>query len=638
MSSKKAVRQISKKTASTKYSAKNYYFGANENNRHRAKAFNKNKTHTRNNYLDLGFFQTYSPEEMRENLFFVFQSGTTHREQIREQGLPGTISHYQKLAEQTLMNAARVSLSIEQAFMKDFFDGCKQYQGQEEAFLAIMEMYGLGDIFRKNGSYSTDDVQTFFNSKLFGFAQTIGSTGNITYGKSGIVISDVYEICYEQIRHSTYEIGITFSKNKNTPEIAKQKISNLLVQYAEGLSPSKDSASGFGGLFGDFFQNASSDQIKSICDEMAENFVEQMKTKDADTQVNMVEAAVISDQKPDAVSFRGGGKENLYSGTLWEIIPGEVMNQIAGKSFRLADGKTTATFVETGTRAAKKVTSRFSQQIGKTRKKSEYGRTDIQGIFTGLGPKNNSYTLNISMKSVMGYSKAADGGKGKSKATKTARLYGGGQLVTALDRIESSSLFDQGGLMTTQDFDDIVWLIINGAQGGLFEDNREQILQIFQALISFCAMDEMTVGVDLTNSLLQGKIDNPNPFSNGGIINMICVNGYMIPASRYFENVYALFTQIRTNSLQGTISFANTFPEADMKTQRFMLGYLDWLDDNGLRYIHEVDKDGNPIHKGRKGGGDPDKVKGNILQNTKANGFTLKYSGSISDFWNKMIN
>ena len=29
------------------------------------------------------------------------------------------------------------------------------------------------------------------------------------------------------------------------------------MQYIKGMSPSKDSASGFGGLFGDFFDNAS---------------------------------------------------------------------------------------------------------------------------------------------------------------------------------------------------------------------------------------------------------------------------------------------------------------------------------------------------------------------------------------------
>lgn len=638
MSSKKTVRQISKKTASTKYSAKHYYFGANGNNRRRVRAFNKNKTHTRTDYLDHGFFQDYAPEEMRKNLFFVFQSGTSSKEQIREQGLPGTISRYQKIVEDTLMKAAAASSAIEQAFMKDFFEGCKQYQGQEEAFLSIMKLYGLDGIFKKSGSYSTDDVQAFFNSKLFSFADIIGSTGDITYAKSGIVITDIYEKCYEKVRHASYEIGRTFYKNKNTPEIAKANISKLLMQYIKGMSPSKDSASGFGGLFGDFFDNASQDQIKSICDDMAESFVNQMKTKDEDNQINMVEAAVIGDEKPDAVAFRGGGRENLSGGILAEICVEKIGGMCAGKNFRLADGKTTAVFRDVGTRAAKKVTSRFSKQVGRTRKNTEYGRTDVEGIFTGLGPKNNSYTLNISVKSVMGYSKASGDGKVKSKASKTARLYGGGQLATALDRIESSSLFDQGGLMTTENFDDIVWLIINGAQGGLFEDNREQILQIFQALISFCAMDEMTIGAGLDDFLLTGKIKNPNPFAGGGIINMININGYMIPASRYFENVYALVTQIRTDSLQGTITFANTFPESNMKTQRFMLGYMDWLDDNGLRYVKKVDNEGNPITRGRKRGGDPDKVRGNILQNTKANGFTLKYRGSISDFWSKMTN
>jgi hypothetical protein len=55
-------------------------------------------------------------------------------------------------------------------------------------------------------------------------------------------------------------------------------------------------------------------------------------------------------------------------------------------------------------------------------------------------------------------------------------IYSGGTLGSALNRIYSSPVFSETGMLTEDNFIDLAYLLINAAQGGISENNKDQAI------------------------------------------------------------------------------------------------------------------------------------------------------------------
>ena len=170
---------------------------------------------------------------------------------------------------------------------------------------------------------------------------------------------------------------------------------------------------------------------------------------------------------------------------------------------------------------------------------------------------------------------------------------------------------------------DIVYLLINGAQGGIYEKERSTTIKIYKAIASFCAIDEMYSDQGFGDNLFNGQMDL-SLLDNGlnpVVVNLFVINGQYIPASQYFKAVLDLMEQVKKQAYVNTsITFADTFSEANYKTDTFMLGYLDYIEDNRLNYTGKLK-------------GDPYKVSGNIMSKTKVGSYYMIWNRLSKQFW-----
>lgn len=627
-----AQRKITKSTIN---SANNYYYTANnKNQRKRRRSARKNKTHRPGSspYLDLGFFQQYNEQERKDNLFFVLEHGLSKKNRIAPGDLNVKVQTSYSAAIKALENAGAISEKAETNFLSDFtsFFKTSGTLRTNERLLEVLQTYGLRELFEKS-NYTSADVEQFFNSKLFSPTSGITADTSLVDANGQTLTYDTFDTYYMKIHDMAFGFKNALKKARNMAE-AREILSRKFDEYLGGMGTNVvTKVSGLGSMLGEF-KNIDPNIIAEIKEQIINEFMEQtLKLPEGD--LSNFDYNLVKSEDEEGLLKLETGNDQIH-GSFQEMMEEAMRKALDGLQIELTGGNLAILSTRTGNESSPKNSSKFRQMSGLS-DEEKMGRTDVKLIYSLDRPKyKTNYQINISDKMVQGYSRSKDKKTiGKSKASKQAHLYHGGQLGVALDRLTNSSLFDRGGAMTEEDFNDIVFMTINAAQGGIYQDARPQLIQIYGALTSFLSMDEMSNDLGF-NNLFNGDSANDGINTSSTIINLISINGYYIPASLFFKAVKKKIQSNGSGLYHTSITFANTFPESTSSGQAYIQGYMDWIQDNHLNYGTPFEK--NNVTVG-SAAGSPQKVQANILQNTKIGGLDLKWSGSINTFWGELM-
>ena len=574
----------------------------------------------RKQYLDYGFFTEYTPQQMKDNLFFVFQAGAKDISKIKfDEGL---VERAEASARKAVESAYKASVLVESGFIKEFSNNFKKDENVQQAVGNLLQSFGVLDIFNKDGGYSDDEIKRFYNSPIFNFSKSV--TGSFTDKSQYSGNADDADFYYQKIHDMALGLRNAVSKEKNR-QLAYEKLKAKFEEYLKGEQGENvvTGSNGLGKMLGDLGLNLIGSDLE---EQMLEQFLDEiLNVKESDT-ADMVESILKKDK--NAINFKAVNQSNQVFGAFDEYLRAYVTQLLQG-TIKTIGGETITISSAAVGKELWGTSSTFSTRSGKGKNDNLAGRTDVRIMFNFNDDHKHNYKINISNKMNKGFSQAtSERGRQKSwilknpDKAKTVKVYGGGELNMALDRILSSSLMSNG-IMTEDDYFDIVYLLINGAQGGIYEKERSTTIKIYKAIASFCAIDEMYSDQGFGDNLFNGQMDL-SLLDNGlnpVVVNLFVINGQYIPASQYFKAVLDLMEQIKKQTYVNTsITFADTFPEANYKTDTFMLGYLDYIGDNGLNYSGKLK-------------GDPYKVSGNIMSKTKVGSYYMIWNRLSKQFW-----
>lgn len=579
----------------------------------------KNKNQSKN-YLDYGFFADYTPQQMKDNLFFVFQAGASDVGKIKFN--PNIIEKAQSNARKAVESAYNFSILAESGFIQEFSRNFKEDKNVQEAIGNLLRSFGLLEIFNKDGGYTSDEIKKFYNSPIFNFSGSV--TGSYTDKSQYSGNADDADFYYQKIHDMALGLRNAVSKETNRA-LAYEKLKVKFEEYLKGEQGVNvvTGSQGLGKMLGDLGINLIGSELE---EQMLNQFLDEILNVDESTTADMVESILKQDK--NAINFKAVNQSNQVFGAFDEYLRAYVTQLLEGNIQTIGGDNLSITALATG-KEIWETSSKFSSRSGKGKNNNLAGRTDVRILFNFKDNHKHNYKINISNKMNKGFSQATSE-KGKQKSwilknpdkAKTVRTYGGGELNMALDRILSSSLLTDG-IMTEDNYFDIVYLLINGAEGGIYESDRSNIIKIYKAIASFCAIDEMYSDQGFGSEVFNGKVDL-SLLDNGlnpVVVNLFVINGQYIPASQYFKAVLNLMDQIKDQAYVNTsITFANTFPEANYKTDTFMLGYLDYIENNELTQTGKLK-------------GDPYKVAGNIMSKTKVGSYYMIWNRMSKQFW-----
>lgn len=574
----------------------------------------------RKQYLDYGFFTEYTPQQIKDNLFFVFQAGAKDISKIKfDEGL---VERAEASARKAVESAYKASVLVESGFIKEFSSNFKKDENIQQAVGNLLQSFGVLDIFNKDGGYSEDEIKRFYNSPIFNFSKSV--TGSFTDKSQYSGNADDADFYYQKIHDMALGLRNAVSKEKNR-QLAYEKLKAKFEEYLKGEQGENvvTGSSGLGKMLGDLGLDLIGSDLE---EQMLEQFLDEILNVEESNTADMVESILKKDK--NAINFKAVNQSNQVFGAFDEYLRAYVTQLLQG-TIKTIGGETITIKSSAVGQETWNTSSTFSTRSGKGKNDNLAGRTDVRIMFNFNDEHKHNYKINISNKMNKGFSQAtSESGRQKSwilknpDKAKTVKVYGGGELNMALDRILSSSLMSNG-IMTEDDYFDIVYLLINGAQGGIYEKERSTTIKIYKAIASFCAIDEMYSDQGFGDNLFNGQMDL-SLLDNGlnpVVVNLFVINGQYIPASQYFKAVLDLMEQVKKQAYVNTsITFADTFPEANYKTDTFMLGYLDYIEDNGLNYSGKLK-------------GDPYKVSGNIMSKTKVGSYYMIWNRLSKQFW-----
>ena len=574
----------------------------------------------RKQYLDYGFFTEYTPQQMKDNLFFVFQAGAKDISKIKfDEGL---VERAEASARKAVESAYKASVLVESSFIKEFSNNFKKDENVQQAVGNLLQSFGILDIFNKDGGYSEDEIKRFYNSPIFNFSKSV--TGSFTNKSQYSGNADDADFYYQKIHDMALGLRNAVSKEKNR-QLAYEKLKAKFEEYLKGEQGENvvTGSNGLGKMLGDLGLNLIGSDLE---EQMLEQFLDEILNVKESNTADMVESILKKDK--NAINFKAVNQSNQVFGAFDEYLRAYVTQLLQG-TIKTIGGETITISSAAVGKELWNTSSTFSTRSGKVKNDNLAGRTDVRIMFNFNDDHKHNYKINISNKMNKGFSQAtSESGRQKSwilknpDKAKTVKVYGGGELNMALDRILSSSLMSNG-IMTEDDYFDIVYLLINGAQGGIYEKERSTTIKIYKAIASFCAIDEMYSDQGFGDNLFNGQMDL-SLLDNGlnpVVVNLFVINGQYIPASQYFKAVLDLMEQVKKQAYVNTsITFADTFPEANYKTDTFMLGYSDYIEDNGLNYSGKLK-------------GNPYKVSGNIMSKTKVGSYYMIWNRLSKQFW-----
>ena len=574
----------------------------------------------RKQYLDYGFFTEYTPQQMKDNLFFVFQAGAKDISKIKfDEGL---VERAEASARKAVESAYRASVLVESGFIKEFSSNFKKDENVQQAVGNLLQSFGVLDIFNKDGGYSEDEIKRFYNSPIFNFSKSV--TGSFTDKSQYSGNADDADFYYQKIHDMALGLRNAVSKEKNR-QLAYEKLKAKFEEYLKGEQGENvvTGSNGLGKMLGDLGLDLIGSDLE---EQMLEQFLDEILNVEESNTADMVESILKKDK--NAINFKAVNQSNQVFGAFDEYLRAYVTQLLQG-TIKTIGGETITISSAAVGKELWNTSSTFSTRSGKGKNDNLAGRTDVRIMFNFNDDHKHNYKINISNKMNKGFSQAtSESGRQKSwilknpDKAKTVKVYGGGELNMALDRILSSSLMSNG-IMTEDDYFDIVYLLINGAQGGIYEKERSTTIKIYKAIASFCAIDEMYSDQGFGDNLFNGQMDL-SLLDNGlnpVVVNLFVINGQYIPASQYFKAVLDLMEQVKKQAYVNTsITFADTFSEANYKTDTFMLGYLDYIEDNRLNYTGKLK-------------GDPYKISGNIMSKTKVGSYYMIWNRLSKQFW-----
>lgn len=574
----------------------------------------------RKQYLDYGFFAEYTPQQMKDNLFFVFQAGAKDISKIKFD--KGLVERAEASARKAVESAYKASVLVESGFIKEFSSNFKKDENVQQAVGNLLQSFGVLDIFNKDGGYSEDEIKRFYNSPIFNFSKSV--TGSFTDKSQYSGNADDADFYYQKIHDMALGLRNAVSKEKNR-QLAYEKLKAKFEEYLKGEQGENvvTGSNGLGKMLGDLGLDLIGSDLE---EQMLEQFLDEILNVEESNTADMVESILKKDK--NAINFKAVNQSNQVFGAFDEYLRAYVTQLLQGTIKTIGGGTITISSAAVG-KELWDTSSIFSTRSGKGKNDNLAGRTDVRIMFNFNDEHKHNYKINISNKMNKGFSQAtSESGRQKSwilknpDKAKSVKVYGGGELNMALDRILSSSLMSNG-IMTEDDYFDIVYLLINSAQGGIYEKERSTTIKIYKAIASFCAIDEMYSDQGFGDNLFNGQMDL-SLLDNGldpVVVNLFVINGQYIPASQYFKAVLDLMEQVKKQAYVNTsITFADTFPEANYKTDTFMLGYLDYIEDNGLNYSGKLK-------------GDPYKVSGNIMSKTKVGSYYMIWNRLSKQFW-----
>lgn len=579
----------------------------------------KNKNQ-RKSYLDYGFFSEYTPQQMKDNLFFVFQAGASDVNKIKFDS--NIVERAENNAKKAIESAYKFSLLVESSFIQEFSRNFKDDKNVQEAVGNLLQSFGLLEIFNKDGGYTSDEIKKFYNSPIFNFSSSV--SGSYTDKSQYSGNADDSDFYYQKIHDMALGLRNAVAKEKNR-QLAYEKLKLKFEEYLKGEQGINvvTGSKGLGKMLGDLGINLLGSDLE---EQMLNQFLDEILNVDESTTADMVDSILRQDK--NATNFKAVNQSNQVFGAFDEYLRAYVTQMLEGNIQTIGGDSLTITSQAVG-KEIWKTSSKFSSRSGKGENNNLAGRTDVRILFNFHDEHKHNYKINISNKMNKGFSQATSE-KGKQKSwilknpdkAKTVKTYGGGELNMALDRILSSSLLTNG-IMTEDNYFDIVYLLINGAQGGIYESERSKTIKIYKAIASFCAIDEMYSDQGFGDGLFNGQMDSSllNNGLNPVVVNLFVINGQYIPASQYFKAVLNLIDQVKDQAFVNTsITFADTFPESKYKTDTFMLGYLDYIEDNNLTYPNTLK-------------GNPNKVAGNIMSKTKVGSYYMIWNRMSKQFW-----
>lgn len=569
-------------------------------------------------FYNSGFYKIYKPKARKENLFFVFEHGTTERTSYSET----KIKTLKKRLLDSIRAAEQISLQTEYGLVTELcshLDNDSNLTKTIKEYLKADANYSeIQGIIQKGGATSQAELMQFFNSRYFNTMTGTLTAGDIVMNSRGE--KDLTDAFWRKLHQDTWGLQTAASKAVTYQE-AFERMKSKWKTY--GYTQKGNTWSVVGDYFGSMGQAF---QKSGLEDELLIYFMSEIsKGKKTPDQIKALIAQ--GDQAKFEMQRTDKGDLTQKHGQFQEILA-NILNefylpQIYGQ---LGVG---VTLTHTGNDSRKY--SKMDLSSGKLVRADEYnvGQTDlkINFDFNDTSKFSSKYQVNISAKMNQGFARLENEEKRHTDKYLT-HIYSGGTLGSALNRIYSSPVFSETGMLTEDNFIDLAYLLINAAQGGISENNKDQAVQAYKAAISFVGMEEIgnTLGFDSSKTGKNIKVAGLD-IGASTVVNLFLINGKYITASAFFSALYDFINDNETKAMSTNITFAKTFDEseltASLENQRiYSQGYLNFINSNNLG----SQKSHNNFTFTQ---GDPVKVRDYIMSKTKAQEFNIKWT----TFW-----
>ena len=580
-----------------------------------------------NSFLNSGFYRNYNEQQRRENLFFVFEKGSDEQ--------PTFNSSYIRQLQSKMVNAIDKAIQLSEQNEYGLISELCKYLNKDTKLGKLYKKYvqadpyyqDIKDIIAQGGASNSQQVMKFFNSRYFNANRmAMGVKGDSIMMERGESMDSAglgTDAFWRKLHQDSHGL-VTAASKAVTYQEAYENLKEKWRKYAYGKKGNTWST--VGSYFGSMGQAFKSTGLE---DEILYGFLGTISySKKTPEQVK----ALI--EEGDNAKFKVAQSKNgeliqmhgQFQGQLAAILAKFYLPKLYG---RLG---TDITVTATGDNSAAYSSVNFDQNGQGFSRGNIFniGQTDVQIDFTFKDDGNPiSYRINVSAKMNQSFNRVQDSSK-RHPDRYLVRVYAGGTLSAAINRIYSSTLFRESGIMTSDDFIDLAYLLINAAQGGITADSQEQAIQAYRAAIAFVGMEDLgEITPTSPSELIKGQATIDGSAVGKKVVNLFLINGEYFPASAYFRALKQLVQDGITEAMSTNLKFATTFPESESSDmQSYSPAYLTFIVNNDIADV-------NSAQSTRGHGyveyfqGNPQKMRDYILKNSKAQEFSLKWA----TFW-----
>lgn len=589
-------------------------------------------------FLNSGFYHNYTEEQRKENLFFVFAQGSDEKPSFNA----SYIDSLSKKVISSVKQAAKICEQNEKGLISELCSYLREDHNLEQVYkdyvTAAPEYSDVRKIISNGGASNSQEIMQFFNSKYFNATRiSMDNAGDSILSDRGESASGIglnTDAFWRKLFQDSLGLVDSVSR-KRTYASAFKALKQKWQEYAYSVHSNNWSIVGdYFGSLGDAFKET------GLEDEMLYEFLGMISSSQMTAE--QVKAIIQGGVKGKKAKFKvnKGAKSGAYfHGQYAEYLAAALNKFFLPRLYGDLNGNISVS--ATGTNQVVYQNLDFSDSGVTSKNVLNTGQTDIAIDFTfDKSGKNTSYKVAISSKLVQGfqrvqqdsmhrYTSGSDIGKFVSGSL-NARIYRSGTLGAALNRINSSGLFRTQGLLSSNDFVDLAYLLINAAQGGISESERNLAVSAYKAAISFVGFEDVgEITEQSPAELATGNGVADSSLVGSKVVNLFLINGQYIPASAFFRELGKMLDESKTTSSRAGITFAKTFSEANSTNMAvYSPAYINFITNNDLGEIQSSTS-------GRNGSlitfyqGNPNAVRNYILSKSKAQSFWLKWT----EFW-----